>query len=338
MCNSENETGWETTVKLLRRQLLRLAAGAAASPVLAKLASAQTYPSRPIRLMVGFAPGSSPDIIARLVGQALSERIGQPIVIETRPGAGTNIATETVVRAAPDGYTLLLVVATNTINTTLYQNLNFDFIRDIAPIAGVMSVPNVMVVTPSFPVSTVPEFIAYAKANPGKINIANSGNGSTAHLAGELFKMMAGIDMVNVPYHGGADMYAALIGGQVQVLFGLIPSTIQHVRAGQLRALAVTGATRLNVLPDIPAVNEIVPGYEATSWQGLGAPRNTAKEIIERLNAETRAALAEPKMQARLADLGGTILTLSPAEFGQLIADETKKWGEVIRTANIKVE
>jgi tripartite-type tricarboxylate transporter receptor subunit TctC len=317
---------------------LHLAVGAVASPAFTKLASAQTYPSRPIRLLVGFSAGSSPDIIGRLVGQALSERIGQPIVIENRPGAGANLATEAVVRASPDGYTLLLVIATNTINTTLYQNLNFDFIRDIAPIAGVMSVPNVMVVNPSFPARTVPEFIAYAKANPGKINIANAGNGSTAHLAGELFKMMAGVDMVNVPYHGGSDMFVALIGGQVQVLFGLIPSTIEFVRAGRLHALAVTSAKRVNVLPDVPSVSEFVPGYEATSWQGLGAPRNTPKEIIDRLNAEIRAALAEPKMQARLADLGGTVFNLSPAEFGTLIADETEKWGKVIRAANIKVE
>jgi tripartite-type tricarboxylate transporter receptor subunit TctC len=325
-------------MKLPRRQFLHLAVGAVASPAFTKLASAQTYPSRPIRLLVGFSAGSSPDIIGRLVGQALSERIGQPIVIENRPGAGANLATEAVVRASPDGYTLLLVIATNTINTTLYQNLNFDFIRDIAPIAGVMSVPNVMVVNPSFPARTVPEFIAYAKANPGKINIANAGNGSTAHLAGELFKMMAGVDMVNVPYHGGSDMFVALIGGQVQVLFGLIPSTIEFVRAGRLHALAVTSAKRVNVLPDVPSVSEFVPGYEATSWQGLGAPRNTPKEIIDRLNAEIRAALAEPKMQARLADLGGTVFNLSPAEFGTLIADETEKWGKVIRAANIKVE
>jgi tripartite-type tricarboxylate transporter receptor subunit TctC len=325
-------------MKLPRRQFLHLAVGAVASPAFPKLASAQTYPSRPIRLLVGFSAGSSPDIIGRLVGQALSERIGQPIVIENRPGAGANIATEAVVRASPDGYTLLLVIATNTINTTLYRNLNFDFIRDIAPIAGVMSVPNVMVVNPSFPARTVPEFIAYAKANPGKINIANAGNGSTAHLAGELFKMMAGVDMVNVPYHGGSDMFVALIGGQVQVLFGLIPSTIEFVRAGRLHALAVTSAKRVNVLPDVPSVSEFVPGYEATSWQGLGAPRNTPKEIIDRLNAEIRAALAEPKMQARLADLGGTVFNLSPAEFGTLIADETEKWGKVIRAANIKVE
>lgn len=325
-------------MKLPRRQFLHLAVGAVASPAFTKLASAQTYPSRPIRLLVGFSAGSSPDIIGRLVGQALSERIGQPIVIENRPGAGANLATEAVVRASPDGYTLLLVIATNTINTTLYQNLNFDFIRDIAPIAGVMSVPNVMVVNPSFPARTVPEFIAYAKANPGKINIANAGNGSTAHLAGELFKMMAGVDMVNVPYHGGSDMFVALIGGQVQVLFGLIPSTIEFVRAGRLHALAVTSAKRVNVLPDVPSVSEFVPGYEATSWQGLGAPRNTSKEIIDRLNAEIRAALAEPKMQARLADLGGTVFNLSPAEFGTLIADETEKWGKVIRAANIKVE
>jgi tripartite-type tricarboxylate transporter receptor subunit TctC len=325
-------------MKLPRRQFLHLAVGAVASPAFTKLASAQTYPSRPIRLLVGFSAGSSPDIIGRLVGQALSERIGQPIVIENRPGAGANLATEAVVRASPDGYTLLLVIATNTINTTLYQNLNFDFIRDIAPIAGVMSVPNVMVVNPSFPARTVPEFIAYAKANPGKINIANAGNGSTAHLAGELFKMMAGVDMVNVPYHGGSDMFVALIGGQVQVLFGLIPSTIEFVRAGRLHALAVTSAKRVNVLPDVPSVSEFVPGYEATSWQGLGAPRNTPKEIIDRLNAEIKAALAEPKMQARLADLGGTVFNLSPAEFGTLIADETEKWGKVIRAANIKVE
>ena len=321
-----------------RRHFLQLAVGAATSSAFPKLASAQAYPSRPIRLLVGFAAGSSPDIIARLVGQALSERIGQPIVTENRPGAGANIATEAVVRASPDGYTLLLMIATNTINTTLYRNLRFHFIRDIAPIAGVMSVPNIMVVNPAFPARTVPEFIAYAKANPGKINIANAGNGSTAHLAGELFKMMVGVDMVNVPYHGGSDMFIALISGQVQVLFGLMPSTIEFVRAGRLRALAVTSAKRLSVLPDVPSVSEFVPGYEATSWQGLGAPRNTPREIIDRLNVEIREALAEPKLQARLADLGGTVFNLSPTEFGTFIADETEKWGKVIRAANISVE
>jgi tripartite-type tricarboxylate transporter receptor subunit TctC len=312
--------------------------GAATSSAFPKLASAQAYPSRPIRLLVGFAAGSSPDIIARLVGQALSERIGQPIVTENRPGAGANIATEAVIRASPDGYTLLLMIATNTINTTLYRNLSFDFIRDIAPIAGVMSVPNIMVVNPAFPARTVPEFIAYAKANPGKINIANAGNGSTAHLAGELFKMMVGVDMVNVPYHGGSDMFIALISGQVQVLFGLMPSTIEFVRAGRLRALAVTSAKRLSVLPDVPSVSEFVPGYEATSWQGFGAPRNTPREIIDRLNVEIREALADPKLQARLADLGGTVFNLSPTEFGTFIADETEKWGKVIRAGNISVE
>ena len=325
-------------MNLPRRQFLQLAAVAVTSSALPKLASAQAYPSRPIRLLVGFAAGSSPDIIARLVGQALSERIGQPIVTENRPGAGANIATEAVVRASPDGYTLLLMIATNTINTTLYRNLRFHFIRDIAPIAGVMSVPNIMVVNPAFPARTVPEFIAYAKANPGKINIANAGNGSTAHLAGELFKMMVGVDMVNVPYHGGSDMFIALISGQVQVLFGLIPSTIEFVRAGRLRALAITSAKRLSVLPDVPSVSEFVPGYEATSWQGLGAPRNTPREIIDRLNVEIREALAEPKLQARLADLGGTVFNLSPTEFGTFIANETEKWGKVIRAANISVE
>jgi tripartite-type tricarboxylate transporter receptor subunit TctC len=323
-------------MKLPRRKFLRLAAGAAALPAVSHFAWAQTYPTRPVRLVVGFPPGGGTDITARLIGQWLSERLGQQLVIENRPGAGSNIATEGVVRAAADGYTLLLVSAAHAINATLYDRLNYNFLRDIAPVAGVIRVPNLMEVNPSLPPKSVPEFIAYAKANPGKVNYASGGNGTAQHLAGELFKIMTGVDMVHVPYRGDAPALTDLIGGQVQVMFGNMPSSIEHIRAGKLRPLAVTTAARSEALPDLPPVGDFVPGYEASTWQGLGAPGNTPAEIVDRLNKEINAALSDPKIKARLADLGGTVLDGSPADFGRLIADETEKWGKVIRAANIK--
>jgi tripartite-type tricarboxylate transporter receptor subunit TctC len=321
-----------------RRQFLQLATGAAALPALPRIARAQTYPTQPVRIVVGFAPGGAADIIARLMGQWLSERLGQQFVIENRPGAGSNIATEAVVRAAPDGYTLLLVVPPNAINATLYDKLNFNFIRDIAPVASIISQPQVMLVNPSFPAKTVPEFIAYAKANPGKINMASVGSGTDTHVYGELFKMMAGVNLVHVPYRGGAPAHTDLLGGQVQVYFGAIASSIEYIKAGKLRALAVTTATRSEALPDIPTVGEFVPGYEASGWWGVGAPRNTPAAIIEKLNKEINAGLADTKIKARLADMGATPIAGSSADFGKLIADETEKWGKVIRAANIKAE
>jgi tripartite-type tricarboxylate transporter receptor subunit TctC len=323
-------------MKLPRRKFLRLAAGAAALPAVSHFAWAQTYPTRPVRLVVGFPPGGGTDIVARLIGQWLSERLGQQLVIENRPGAGSNIATEGVVRAAADGYTLLLVSAAHAINATLYDRLNYNFLRDIAPVAGVIRVPNLMEVNPSLPPKSVPEFIAYAKANPGKVNYASGGNGTAQHLAGELFKIMTGVDMVHVPYRGDAPALTDLIGGQVQVMFGNMPSSIEHIRAGKLRPLAVTTAARSEALPDLPPVGDFVPGYEASTWQGLGAPGNTPAEIVGKLNKEINAALSDPKIKAKLADLGGTVLSGPPADFGRLIADETEKWGKVIRAANIK--
>ena len=321
-----------------RRQFLHLAAGAAALPALARAAWAQAYPSRPVRIVVGLAPGGTNDFVARLMGQWLSERLGQQFVIENRPGAGGNIGTEAVVRAPADGYTLLLVGAWSAFNATLYAKLNYNFIRDIAPVASIGRVPLVMVVNPSVPAKTVPEFIAFAKANPGKISMASAGNGTTPHVAGELFKMMAGVDLIHVPYRGNGPAITDLLGGQVQVLFAGAPESIEHIRAGRLRPLAVTDTTRLEVLSDIPTVAEFVPGYEASAWFGVGAPRNTPAEIIDKLNKEVNAALADPKMRARLADLGSTVLAASPSDFGRLIADETEKWGKVIRAANIKPE
>jgi tripartite-type tricarboxylate transporter receptor subunit TctC len=325
-------------MKLPRRQFLRLAAGAAALSAVSRIAWAQTYPTRPVRVIVGFAPGGGVDIIARLIGQWLSERLGQQFIIENRPGAGTNIATEAVVRAPPDGYTLLLVNAANAVNATLYDNLSFNFVRDIAPVAGIMAASSVMVVHPSVPAKTVPEFIAYAKANPGKINMASGGVGSPAHVAGELFKMMAGVNMIHVPYRGLAPALTDLLGGQVQVTFGAVTSSIEYIKAGRLRALAATTAKRSEALPDLPTVGEFVPGYEASQWYGIGVAKNAPTEIIDRLNKEINVALADPNMKARLADLGGTVLAGSPAEFGKLIVEETDKWGEVIRAANIKPE
>ena len=322
-----------------RRQWLHLAAGAAVLPALSRLAWAQIYPSRAVRLIAGSAPGSAVDILARLIGQWLSERLGQPLVVENRPGAGSNIATEAVVRAPADGYTLLLVQPAAAINATLYESsLNFNFNRDIAPVAGIVSVPLVMLVNPSVPARTIPEFITYAKANPGTINMASAGNGTAPHVAGELFKMMAGIDMIHVPYRGGGPALTDLLGGQVQVYFGNMVSSVEYIKAGALRALAITTATRWQALPDLPAMADFVPGYEASSWFGIGAPKSTPVEIVDRLNKEINAGLADPKLATRLADLGGTALALSPADFGKLIADETKKWAKVVEFAGIKPE
>ena len=323
-------------MNLPRRQFLYLAAGAAALPFVSLSAGAQTYPTRPVRVIVGLAAGGGVDIAARLMGQWLSERLGQAFYIENRPGAGGNIATEVVVRALPDGYTLLLVNAANAINATLYEKLNFNFVRDIAPVAGFIRVPSIMVVHPSVPAKALPEFIAYAKANPGKVNMASAGNGSTPHVAGELFKMMAGVNMVHVPYRGVAPALTDLLGGQVQVVFATMPSSIEYVRAGTLRPLAVTTVTRSEALPDTPTVAEFVPGYEASQWYGLGAPKNTPPGIVAKLNQETNAALADPKMKARLADLGGTVLAGSPSDFGRLIGEETEKWAKVVKLSGAK--
>ena len=300
------------------------------------MATAQTYPTRPVRLIIGYPPGGSADITARLLGQWLSERLGQPFVIESRPGASTNIATEAVVRAPPDGYTLLLVAPANAINATLYEKLNFNFISDIAPVAGIIRFPNVMVVNPLVPAKSVPEFIAYAKANPGRLNMASSGNGSTIHVSGELFKMMTGVNMVHVPYRGGAPALTDMISGQVQVMFDNVPTSIEFIRAGKLRALAVTTATRSEVLPDLPTVADFVPGYEASAWYGVGVPKGTPDDIIDKLNKEINAILAEPKAKARLADLGASLLAGSPADFGKLVADETEKWGKVVKFSGAK--
>jgi tripartite-type tricarboxylate transporter receptor subunit TctC len=325
-------------MKFARRQFLHLAAGAAALPAVSRTAGAQTYPTRPVRIVVGYPPGGGLDIVARLIGQWLSERLGQPFIIENRPGAGGNIGTEAVVRAPPDGYTLLMAVTANAINATLYDKLNFNFIRDVAPVASIVRTPNVMVVNPSTPTKTVPEFIAYAKANPGKINMASAGNGSSQHLSGELFKLMAGADMVHVPYRGGAPALIDLMGAQVQVYFSATASAVEYIRAGKLRALAVTTATRSQALPDIPTVGDFLPGYEASDWYGIGAPKNTPAEIVEKLNKEINAGLADPRLKVRLADLGGTVLLGSPADFGTLLVEETEKWAKVIRAANIKAE
>jgi tripartite-type tricarboxylate transporter receptor subunit TctC len=321
-----------------RRIFVRLAAGAAVLLTVSQIAYAQSYPNRPVRLVVGFAPGGGNDITARLMGQWLSERLGQPFVIENRPGAGTNVATEAVVNAAPDGYTILFVAPSAAINATLYEKLNFNFIRDLAPIAGIMRIPNVMVVNPSVPAQTVPEFIAYAKANPGKINVASPGVGTSVHLSAELFKMMAGVDMVHVAYKGSAPSLTDLLGGQVQVSFATMPASIEFIRAGKLRALAVTTATRSPALPEVPTVGEFVPGYEVSTWYGLCARMGTPTEVIDKINKEINAGLADPTLKARLVDLGGVTIAGSPGDFGRLIADETEKWAKVIRAANIKPE
>ena len=325
-------------MKLPRRTFLHLAAGAAALPAASRIARAQAYPSRPARIVVPFAAGGATDIIARLIGQWLSERLGQQFVIENRPGAGSNIGTEVVVNAPPDGYTLLLVGASSANNATLYEKLSFNFLRDIAPVSGIISIPFIMAVNPSFPAKTVSEFIAYARPNPGKVNMASGGNGTAGHLSGELFKMMAGINMVHVPYRGEAPALTDMLGGHVQAMFGTMPASIEYVRAGKLRPLAVTSARRSELLPDLPTVGDFVPGYETSAWQGIGAPKNTSAEIVEKLNKEVNAGLADPKMKARFAELGNTVLPGSPADFGKLIAEETEKWGKVIRAANIKAE
>ena len=325
-------------MKLPRRQVLHLAAGAAALPAVSRLAWAQAYPTRPVRLIVPFGPAGASDITARLIGQWLSERLGQQFVIENRPGAGGTIGTEAVVRAAPDGYTLLYVTTANAVSATLYDKLSFNFIRDIAPVAHIVRFPYIMVVNPSVPAKTLPEFIAYAKANPGKINMASPGIGSTPHVNGELFKVMTGTNMVHVPYRSVAALMTDLLSGQVQLYFGTTASSLEYVRTGKLRALAVTIERRLDALPDIPTVGDFVPGYEASNWYGIGAPRNTPVEVIEKLNKETNAGLADPKLKARLDDLGGIALTGSPADFGKLIADETEKWGKVVKFTGIKPE
>ena len=322
-------------MKLPRRKFLHLAAGAGALPAVSRFARAQSYPSRPVRIIVPYAPGAGADIAARVMAQWLSERLGQPFVIENRPGAGGNVGTEAAVRAAPDGYTLLYVVTANAISATLFDNLKFNFIRDISPVAGVMRVPNLVSVNLSLPVETIPQLVAHAKANPGKLNFGAPTAGIIP-LSGELFKMMTGVNIVQVPYSSSVQAVTDLLAGQMQVSFDIMPTPIEYVRTGKLRALAVTTATRSEALPDIPAVGEFVPGYEASGWHGMGAPKATPLEIVETLNKEINAALADPKIKARLADLGGTVLPGSSAEFGKLIADETEKWGKVIRAANIK--
>jgi len=321
-----------------RRQFLHLAAGAAALPAVSQFARAQAYPSRPVRLIVPLAPAGASDITARLIGQWLSERLGQQFVIDNRPGGGGNIGTEAVVRAPADGYTLLLVGGFNAVNATFYEKLNYNFIRDIAPVASIIRTPFVMAVNPTVPAKTVPEFIAYAKTSPGKINYASAGTGTSTHLTGELFKMMAGVDMVHVPYRGGGPAFNDLLAGQVQVFFPTTVSSIGYIRADRLRALAVTAATRSEVLPGIPTVGEFVPDYEASTWYGVGAPKATPAEIVEKLNKEINAGLADPNMKTRLADLGGTVLAGSPADFGKLIAEETEKWGKVVRFTGIKAD
>jgi tripartite-type tricarboxylate transporter receptor subunit TctC len=323
-------------MNLPRRTFLNLAAGAAALPATSRFAWAQAYPTRPVRIIVPFPAGQATDTIARIMGQSLLERLGKPFIIENRTGAGGNIATESVVRATPDGYTLLLVVLSNAMNATLYKNLNFNFIRDIAPVASIGSSPYVMVINPSVPAKTVPEFIAYAKANPSKINMASSGSGSPSHVFGERFQMMTGINLVHVPYRG--TYVPDLLSGQVQVVFGSIPTSIQYIRGGKLRALAVTTATRSDVLPDIPTLAEFVPGYEANQWYGVGAPKDTPAEVIDKLNNEINAVAADPLIKARLADLGVDPMSMTSAEFGKLVADETEKWGNIIRALNIKAE
>jgi tripartite-type tricarboxylate transporter receptor subunit TctC len=325
-------------MKRPRRTFLHLAAGAAALPAVSRIARAQSYPTRPVRLIVPFGPAGATDITARLIGQWLSERLGQQFVIENRPGAGSNIGTEAVVRAAPDGYTLGLFGAPSAINATLYDKLNFNFLRDIAPVAPIVRFPNIMVVNPSIPSKTLPEFIAYAKTNPGKINMASPGSGSTPHVAGELFKVMTGTNLVHVPYRSVAAVMTDLLSGQVQLYFGTTASSLEYVRAGKLRALAVTIERRLDALPDIPAVAEFVPGYEASAWFGVGAPRNTPFEIIDKLNKEINAGVADAKMKARLTDLGGIALRGSPSDFGKLIVEETEKWGKVVKLSGAKLD
>ena len=325
-------------MKLARRKFLHLAAGAAALPMASRVARAQAYPTRPVRMVVGYAAGGGTDIAARLIGQWLSERLGQPFVIENRPGAGSNLATEAVVRSPADGYTLLLCTAANAINATLYDKLNFNFVVDLAPVAGVMRVPNVMVVNLTVPAKTVLEFITYAKTNPGTINMASGGIGGADHMAGELFKLMTGVKMAHVPYRGMAPALTDLLGGQVDVMFSSFPAAVEYIKAGKLRALAVTTATRFEGAPNVPTVAAVLTGFEASQWYGVSAPKNTPAEIVDKLNKEINLALADPKIKARLSDLGGMVLTGSPTDLGKLVADETEKWGKVIRAANVKPE
>src|SRR6516225_3004121 len=325
-------------MKLPRRQFLHLAAGAAALPAVSRFAWAQAYPSRPVRLIAPVAPAGATDILARLMGQWLSERLGQSFVIENRPGGGNNIGTEAVVRAPADGYTLLMAATPNAVNATLYDKLSFNFLRDIAPVASVIRAPYVIAVNPTVAAKTIPELIAYAKANPGKLSMGSTGTGSGAHMAGELFKMMAGVDMVHVPYRGGGAGLTDLLGGQVQVMFVSTVSSIEHIKTGRLRALAVTTATRSDEMPDIPTVGEFVLGYEASAWFGVGAPKNTPSQIIDKLNEAINAGLADPKIKAQLAEMGGSLLASSPADFGRLIAEETEKWGKVVKFAGIKAD
>jgi tripartite-type tricarboxylate transporter receptor subunit TctC len=323
-------------VTFTRRRLVVVAGAAAALPAALRIASAQTYPARPVRLIVGFPAGGAADITARLIAQSLSESLGQQVVVENRPGAGTNIGTEAVVRAAPDGYTLLLVSVANTVNATLYEKLNFNFSRDVAPVAGIIRGPLVMEVHPSVPARTVPEFIAFAKSNPGKINMASAGNGTPGHMSGELFKMMTGVDLVHVPYRGGAPALTDLISGQVHVIFDNLPTSIEYIRAGKLRPLALTTGTRSQMLPDLPTVSEFVSGYEVSSWFGIGAPKATPAEIVETLNKGINAALADPKIKARIADLSSVPLAMTPADFTRLVATETEKWAKVIKFSGAK--
>jgi tripartite-type tricarboxylate transporter receptor subunit TctC len=323
---------------LIRREFLGLMGAAVVASAAPSIAGTQAYPSRPVRMIVGFAAGGGTDIAARLICRWLSEKFGQPFVVENRPGAAGNIAAEAVIRSAPDGYTLLVGGVNNAVNTTLYSTLNFNFIADIAPVAGLTRVPYVLEVHPSVPAKTVPEFIAYAKANPGRIAMGSAGTGSGTHVAGELFKMKTGVDMVHVPYRSAAPALTDLLGGQVQVVFGGAPESMEHIKAGRLRALGVTTATRSEALPEVPAVGEFVAGYEASGWYGIGVPKNTPAEIVAMLNSEINAGLADPKMRARLADFGGAGIPMAAAEFGKLIADETEKWGKVVRLANIKAD
>ena len=325
-------------MRLPRRTFLRLAAGAAALPAAARIARAQTYPSRPIRLILGFAAGGSADIVARLIAQFVSERMRQPVIVENRTGASSNLAGEAVARSAPDGYTLLLTVLTNVLNAALYQNLKYDFMRDMAPVAGIANAPYVVVINPSLPARTVPEFIAYAKANPGKLNMASTGNGTSIHLAGELFKAMTGVNLVHVPYRSPPQAMTDLLAGQVQVMFDVMTQGLQHIKEGRLRALAVTTVARSDALPEVPTVAETVPGYEASSWSGVCAPSGTPAGIVEMLNKEINAALTDPTIKARLASIGSTAITGSPAEFATFLTEETDKWGKVVRVANIKAE
>jgi tripartite-type tricarboxylate transporter receptor subunit TctC len=325
-------------MKFPRRQFLHLAAGAVALPAVSRIARAQTCPARPVRLIAPAPPGGPIDISARLIGQWLSDRLGQPFIVENRPGAGVNIGTEVAVRAPADGYTLVLVSAGNAINATLYEKLNYNFIRDIAPVAGFYRVPMVMEVNPTVPAKTVPEFIAYAKANPGKLNMGSGGIGSPQHVAGELFKMMTGVDMVHVPYRGVGPALTDLLGGQMQVMFDSPPASIEHIRAGTLRALGVTAAMPSEVLPDTPIVSNFVPGFEAGAWYGVGVARDAPTEIVDKLNKEINAALRDPRMKARLADMGGTALAGSPADFGKLIVEETEKWGKVVKFSGAKLD